>query len=164
MPLQEIEEISVPAYGLQQVGVRRAQLGEFGVELVVTGTSNTELRWIKPDGKRQKSVPKAVQEHSAEELKEIKAAATDLRKMLPAQRDRIEKLYLEQKTWTYPAWRERYLDHPVVGTLARRLIWKFTNQERTGAGVFYEGQIVGRDGQDRKSTRLNSSHVAISYA
>jgi hypothetical protein len=146
MPLQEIEEISVPAYGLQEVGVRRAQLGEFGVELVVTGTSTTELRWIKPDGNRQKSVPKAVKEHSAEELKEIKAAATDLRKMLPAQRDRIENLYLEQKSWTYPAWRERYLDHPVVGTLARRLIWKFTNAERTGAGVFYEGQIVGRDG------------------
>jgi hypothetical protein len=146
MPLQEIEEISVPIYGLQEVGVRRAQLGEFGVELVVTGTSTTELRWSKPDGKRQKSVPKAVKEHSAEELKEIKAAATDLRKMLPAQRDRIENLYLEQKNWTYQAWRERYLDHPVVGTLARRLIWKFTNQERTGAGVFYEGRIVGRDG------------------
>jgi hypothetical protein len=146
MPLQEIEEISVPAYGLQEVGVRRAQLGEFGVELVVTGTSNTELRWLKPDGKRQKSVPRAVKEHSTEELKEIKAAAADLRKMLPAQRDRIENLYLEQKTWTHRAWRERYLDHPVVGTLARRLIWKFTNQKRTGAGVFYEGRIVGRDG------------------
>jgi len=146
MPLLEIEEISVPAYGLQEVGVRRALLGEFGVELVVTGTSTTELRWIKPDGKRQKSVPKAVKEHYAEDLKEIKAAATDLRKMLPAQRDRIENLYLEQKSWTYQAWRQRYLDHPVVGTLARRLIWKFTNEERTGAGVFYYGRIVGRDG------------------
>jgi hypothetical protein len=146
MPLLEIEEISVPAYGLQEVGVRHAQLGEFGVELVVTGTSTTELRWIKPDGKRQKSVPKAVKEHNAEDLKEIKAAATDLRKMLPAQRDRIENLYLEQKSWTYRAWRQRYLDHPVVGTLARRLIWKFTNEERTGAGVFYNGRIVGRDG------------------
>ena len=146
MPLLEIEEISVPAYGLQEVGVRRALLGEFGVELVVTGTSTTELRWIKPDGKRQKSVPKAVKEHYAEDLKEIKAAATDLRKMLPAQRDRIENLYLEQKSWTYQAWRQRYLDHPVVGALARRLIWKFTNEERTGAGVFYNGRIVGRDG------------------
>ena len=146
MPLLEIEEISVPAYGLQEVGVRRAQLGEFGVELVVKGTSTTELRWIKPDGKRQKSVPKAVKEHYAEDLKEIKAAATDLRKMLPAQRDRIENLYLEQKSWTYQTWRQRYLDHPVVGTLARRLIWKFTNDERTGAGVFYDGRIVGRDG------------------
>ena len=146
MPLQEIEEISVPTYGLQEVGVRREQLSGFGVELVVTGTSTTELRWIKPDGNRQKSVPKAVKEYSAEQLKGIKSTAADLRKMLPAQRDRIENLYLEQKSWNYSAWRERYLDHPLVGTLARRLIWKFRNEERSGAGVFYEGRIVGRNG------------------
>jgi Domain of unknown function (DUF4132) len=146
MPLEEIEDMSVPTYGLQEVGVRREQVGEFGGELVVTGTSSTELRWIKPDGKRQKSVPKALREHHLEDLKELKTAATDLRKMLPAQRDRIENLYLEQKRWTYPVWRERYLDHPVVGTLARRLIWRFTSAERTSASVYHEGRMVGRDG------------------
>ena len=144
--LQEVEEISVPTYGLQEVGVRRAQLGEFTVELIVTGTTSTELRWIRPDGKRQKSVPKAVKEHNPEDLNEIKAVATDLKKMLPAQRDRIENLYLQQMSWTYPSWRERYLDHPLVGTLARRLIWKFTDGERTVAGVFHEDRIVGRNG------------------
>jgi hypothetical protein len=146
LPRDEIEEMSVPVYGLQEVGVRREQLGEFGVELVVTGTSTTELRWIKPDGKRQKSVPKAVKEHHAEELKELKAAAKDVQKMLPAQRDRIENLYLEQKSWTFPVWRERYLDHPLVGTLARRLIWRFSSGDRAAASVFYDGRIVGRDG------------------
>ena len=128
LPREEIEEMAVPAYGLQEVGVRREQFGEFGVELVVTGTSSTELRWVRPDGKRQKSVPKAVKEHHAEELKELKAAARDIQKMLPAQRDRIEKLYLEQKSWAFPIWRERYLDHPLVGTLARRLIWRFSSR------------------------------------
>ena len=162
MPLQEVEEISVPAYGLQEVGVMRAQFGEFTVELVITGTSTTELRWIWPDGKRQKSVPKAVKERHAEDLKEVKAAATDLRKMLPAQRDRIENLYLEQKSWMYSVWRERYLDHPLVGTLARRLIWRFTDGERTAAGVFHEARIVGRSGHDLDwvdaSTRVELWH------
>ena len=143
---EEIEEMSVPAYGLQEVGVRRVRLGEFTAELVVAGTSTTELRWIKPDGGLQKSVPKKVREHHPEELKELKAAARDVQRMLPAQRDRIENLYLEQKSWTFPVWRERYLDHPLVGTLARRLIWSFGDQDRTAAGVFYEGRIVGRDG------------------
>ncbi len=148
LPREEIEEMSVPDYGLQEVvGVRREQLGEFSAELVVTGTGTTELRWAKPDGKKwQKSVPKAVKEHHAEELKELKAAATDVQKMLPAQRDRIENLYLEQKSWAFPVWRERYLDHPLVGTLARRLIWRFSSGDRTAAGVFYDGRIVGRDG------------------
>jgi Domain of unknown function (DUF4132) len=146
LPREEIEEMAVPAYGLEEVGVRREQLGEFGVELVVTGTSTTELRWVKADGKRQKSVPKAVKEHHAEELKELKVAARDVQKMLPAQRDRIENLYLEQKSWPFLLWRERYLDHPLVGTLARRLIWRFSSGDRVAAGVFYDGRIVGRDG------------------
>jgi hypothetical protein len=146
LPREEIEELSVPTYGLEEVGLRRERLGEFGVELVVTGTSTTELRWIKADGKRQKSVPKAVKEHYAEELKELKAAARDVQKMLPAQRDRIENLYLEQKSWPFDLWWERYLDHPLVGTLARRLIWRFSSGDRVAAGVFYDGRIVGRDG------------------
>jgi hypothetical protein len=146
LPQGEIEEMSVPAYGLQEVGLRRERLGEFGAEVVVTGTSTTELRWIKPDDKLQKSVPKVVKEHHAEELKELKAAARDVQRMLPAQRDRIESLYLEQKSWAFPVWRERYLDHPLVGTLARRLIWRFSSGDRAAAGVFYDGRIVGRDG------------------
>ena len=146
LPREEIEEMSVPDYGLQEVGVRRERLGEYGVELAVTGTSATELRWLRPDGKRQRSVPTFLKEHHAEELKELKAAARDLQKMLPAQRDRIESLYLEQKSWIFPIWRERYLDHPLVGTLARRLIWRFSGGGRTAAGVFYDGRIVGRDG------------------
>ena len=128
------------------MGRRRERISEFGVEVAVTGTSATELRWFRPDGKRQKSVPKPIKEHHAEELKELKAVAKDLQKMLPAQRDRIESLYLEQKRWAFPIWRERYLDHPLVGTLARRLIWRFSGGGRDAAGIFYEGRIVGRDG------------------
>jgi len=147
IPREEIEEMSVPAYGLTEVGLRREQVGEFTAVLSVTGTSATELRWVRPDGKLQKSVPKAVKEQHADELKELKAAAKDIQKMLPAQRDRIENLYLEEKSWTYDVWRGRYLDHPLVGTLARRLIWRFTEGDRTSAGVWYEGRMTGRNGR-----------------
>ena len=43
--------------------------------------------------------------------------------MLPAQRERIDSLFLLQKRWPLETWRQRYLDHPLVGTIARRLIW-----------------------------------------
>ncbi len=105
------------------------------------------MRWKRPDSKNQKSVPKAVKERHAEGLKELKQAARDVQKMLPAQRDRIESLYLEQKNWPYPVWRERYLDHPLVGVLGRRLIWRFNNGDRAAAGVWHEGQIVDRMGR-----------------
>jgi hypothetical protein len=47
----------------------------------------------------------------------------DIQSMVSAQRDRIDSLFLAQKTWPAGVWRERYIDHPLVGTIARRLIW-----------------------------------------
>ncbi|NJN62435.1 MAG: hypothetical protein HC795_13725, partial [Coleofasciculaceae cyanobacterium RL_1_1] len=50
---EEIEELGVPTYGLETVDTRREMLGDFTAELVVTGTSSTVLRWLKPDGTPQ---------------------------------------------------------------------------------------------------------------
>ena len=147
VPRAEVEEMAVPAYGLEEVGCRREQLGDFTAELAIAGTASVELRWFKPDGKPQKSIPKAVKDNHADTLKELKQAAKDIQKMLPAQRDRIENLYLEQKTWDYAIWRERYLDHPLIGTLARRIIWEFQDSDRAAAAIWHDGNLVGRDGQ-----------------
>lgn len=146
MSRAEIEELAVPAYGLQQVGVRREQVGSYTAELIITGTNTTELRWINADGKTQTSVPKTVKEAHADLIKELNAAAKDMRAMLPAQRDRIERVYAERKTWDFAAWRERYLDHPLVGTLVRRLLWQFRRGDQTVTGVWHNEQIVGRNG------------------
>ena len=143
----EIEEISVPSYGLDTVGQRCEQFGDYTAELVVTGTNTTTLQWIKTDGKRQKSAPQKVKEEYAEELKELSQTAKDLKKMIPAQRDRLERLYLTQQRWPLATWRERYLDHPLVGTLARRLIWHFKRGKRTASGMWQEGQLVDHSGR-----------------
>ncbi|MEZ6073423.1 MAG: DUF4132 domain-containing protein [Pirellulales bacterium] len=148
LPRDEIEEMAVPAYGLGEIGVRRETLGDFTAELVVTGTTSTELRWRRADGKMQKSVPKAVKENFADDLKELKAAAKDIQKMLPAQRDRIDALALGQKSWPYAIWSQRYLDHPLVGTLARRLVWTFRQDgaETTCDATWLDGRLVDADG------------------
>jgi hypothetical protein len=142
---EELEEMSVPDYGLEEVGRLRESFGDFAAELVVTGTNSAEIRWFNTDGKQQKSVPAFVKTNHAEELKELTHAVKDIKKMLPAQRDRIENLYLEEKRWDYKTWRERYLEHPLVGTLARRLIWRF--DEATTA-IFLDGKLVDKDGND----------------
>jgi hypothetical protein len=56
--------------------------------------------------------------------------------MLPAQRERLDGLFLAQKSWPLAVWRERYLDHPLVGVLARRMIWEFTTDGKTTAGMW----------------------------
>jgi hypothetical protein len=69
-------------------------------------------------------VPAKVKSDHKDELKELQQSLKDIQSMLPAQRDRIDSLFLREKTWPADEWRERYLNHPLIGTIARRLIWR----------------------------------------
>lgn len=141
IPRDELEEMSVPAYGLMDVGERTELLGEFTARLCIA-SRKPMLQWFKPDGKQQKTVPKAVKDDFGDELKELKQAAKDIEKMLPAQAARIEQTYLDQREWELPVWRERYLDHPLVGILARRLIWSFQRGRNRASAIWTEDGLV----------------------
>ena len=150
LPRDEIEEMGVPDYGLTEVGRLTQPLGDYVAEFTVTGTTSTQLVWRKvgsdpvnqPIKKPIKSVPAAVKRDHADELKELRATAKDIQKMLPAQRDRIDSLFLDRREWPLAAWRERYLDHPLVGTLARRIIWRFTSGDTTCSAMWLDGRLV----------------------
>src|SRR5205814_1911998 len=62
LPRDELEEMSVPTYGLTDVGVCEETMGEFTARSTVTGTTSTELVWVKGDGKVQRGVPASVKE------------------------------------------------------------------------------------------------------
>ncbi|WP_308378899.1 DUF4132 domain-containing protein [Streptomyces sp. ISL-43] len=140
---EEVEELAVPTYGLDAAGldaagptgVGRAEFtfGEAAALLEVRG-SKAVLSWRDAAGKAVKTVPAAVRQDHAEELKELKAAVKDIDKMLSARAERLDRQFLARRTWAYGAWRERYLDHPLVGTLARRLVWTVA-----GVPAVYDG-------------------------
>ncbi|MEZ6128650.1 MAG: DUF4132 domain-containing protein [Planctomycetaceae bacterium] len=155
LPRDEIEEMAVPAYGLEDVGLRRETFGEYTAELRAASDGSTKLQWLKADGKSQKSEPAAVKKDHAEDLKELKAAAKDIAKMLPAQKERLDSLFLELKSWPFDVWRERYLDHPLVGVIARRLIWRFTTGKTVADGIWLDSanEIVGAN--DRPLKKLS---------
>jgi hypothetical protein len=118
----DLEELGVPAYGFDESGVRRETFDGATCELKLEGRK-VVTAWTNDKGKAVKAPPAAVKETYAEDLKELKLAATDAEKMLTAQRDRIDGLMGVPKTWTLEDFRERYLAHPIVGQIARRLIW-----------------------------------------
>ncbi|MEY9993754.1 hypothetical protein ABIE67_005786 [Streptomyces sp. V4I8] len=104
------------------MGQAEHRFGEVTALLEVRGPKAV-LSWRNASGKTVKSVPAAVRRDHADELKELKAAVKDIDKMLSAQSERLDRQFLARRRWPYAAWRERYLDHPLVGTLARRLLW-----------------------------------------
>lgn len=142
----ELEEMSVPSYGLTEVGTLRETMGDFTAELTADSTG-AELRWIRAGGKASTAVPAAVKRDFADQVKELKAAAKDIARMLPAQRQRVECLYLQNRSWSYPVWRQRYLDHPLVGIIARKLIWALEEDGNTREAMFFDGKLVDVDGE-----------------
>jgi hypothetical protein len=140
--LTTLTEAAIPDYGLSPTGQRQEQIGDFTATLAVVGSVSVDLRWHRADGKQQKSVPKSVKDCHADALSALKLVVEDIKKMLSVQRDRLESFYLQPCTWDYPTWRQNYLEHPLVGTLSRRLIWQFRQQDKITAAIWWQEQLV----------------------
>lgn len=143
---EEVEELSVPDYGLARVGGRTERLGEAECEITVEA-DGVKLLWRNASGKTVKSPPADVKRDHPETVKELKATVKDIAKMVSAQSERLDRQYLARRHWHFAAWRERYLDHPLVGTVARRLIWIVDGT----AAVHFGGELRAVDGEPVKA-------------
>lgn len=142
----QLQEMFVDRFGLETVGRRTVLFGEYRAELTIE-RNKAKISWFKPDGEQQKSVPALVKKEHTDALNELKRTAKSINKTLSATKGYIESLYLYDASWVWTTWRERYHDHPLVGTIARRLIWRFERgDERTG-GLWDGEQFVDAAGQ-----------------
>ena len=129
---EDLEELFVPTFGMTDAGVLRVPIGDVTAEVSMDDAS---IEWILANGKRQKSVPAALKKST--EVKELKKTAAELETMLRTQRERIDGLYLAPRSWSFADWRARYRDHPLVGVVARRLIWKFVDDDGAATATLW---------------------------
>jgi Domain of unknown function (DUF4132) len=121
MSRTDLEELGVPAFAFER-GVLRQELGAASVELRVVG-NKVVTQWTNDKGKAVKAPPAAVKSDFKDDVKELKQFAQDAEGILLAGRERLDTMYLADSSWTLADWRERYLDHGLIGTIAERLIW-----------------------------------------
>jgi len=113
----------VPDFGLDQRGLLVKRLGDHGAAEVCLAGSKALVRFYNAAGKALTTVPAAIRRDHAGELQEVRLAAKGLDQLLKTQRSRIEAMLVAPRRWDFSTWKDRYLEHPVVGALARRLIW-----------------------------------------
>jgi hypothetical protein len=142
MSTEELEEVAVPTLGFTEVGSLHQQLGEFTAALELNEHGHFELSWLR-SGKKQKTTPATVKSSHAEEMSSLQRTAKEADKLLTAQRHRLEQLLREERSWSYADFQSRYLDHPLMGTLARRLLWRFGES----AGAWHDGRLVDERGK-----------------
>jgi hypothetical protein len=119
----ELLELAVPTNGLDATGRREVAVADHTAVLTIEG-DGVSLTWRAPDGRVSSNVPTALAEQRAA-VAAVKDEAKELRKALGLERGRVEDLFTEGREWAIADWRARYLDHPVTGSIARRLIWAF---------------------------------------
>ncbi|HEU0035103.1 MAG TPA: DUF4132 domain-containing protein [Kofleriaceae bacterium] len=139
----DLEELSLPAFGLDVEGRARVELGEHVAELAIVEDKVT-LTFFEGD-KRLKSVPAAVKSAHAEALAELKTTHKELAALVPTVRARLERWMFEPRTWPLADLRARYLDHPLVARLARRVIYAIGEHASV---IFFDGRPLDRAGKE----------------
>jgi len=141
---EDLEDRAVPTHDLVD-GRRRLPVGPYTVEIVVRGPRAVDLVWFDAAGAPLAEEPPEARRVHAAAHRRARGLADEVRKSLLAQRDRLERLLAAERTWPLAAWRERYLDHPLLAVLARRLIWAFGDGEQRALGAWLDGRLVGAD-------------------
>ncbi len=142
---EDLEERGVPGHGLSEVGRLERRVGAFRFELTMPPGGGIEQRWVGEDGALRKSTPSAVRDEFPGDLAELKRVAKELQKTFAAVRHRLESAALRRRAWPLEEWRRAFLDHPVVGALARRLVWRFVAGAARIEAAWSDRRLVGVD-------------------
>lgn len=113
----EAAELAVDNHGLGPDGGRSFPY-EGGLVLVVAIDGDKPRVLALRHGTALKSVPPGVDASVPRSL------VKQLGKTLGLERARVEGLFSSGREWAWETWVERYLIHPVTGSIARRLIWE----------------------------------------
>ena len=134
--------MAVPSYGLNDQGEARIQAGDCQSVIRLTGARAVEAQWFNAEGKALKAAPAEVKKAYPQGLKDWQKQAAEITDALIGQASRLEASYLSGRQWRYADWRERFLLHPLLGWLGRRLIWVFEQADQTRHGLSLDGRLI----------------------
>jgi hypothetical protein len=131
----ELLETGVEDHELDAAGWRSLTIGDWTAVVALEPPGTVTTTWRDPSGSAKASLPKPVKDAHAEEAKAVASLVKEIRATVATERDRLDRLFLEERRWPLAQWRERYLAHPVTGTLARTLVWRFAGASGEAVGV-----------------------------
>ncbi|MFF5263078.1 DUF4132 domain-containing protein [Actinomadura viridis] len=142
----QLVERGVPAHGLGPDGSLTREVGRYQAVLAIEDPRTVRLTFTGDVGHRLlRTVPAALKDGHADEVKELKALAKEVRGTLADERARVEGLLTAGRDWPYAEWCRHYRDHPITGVVTRGLIWEFE----------------GRDGVWRAATPAEEALVTV---
>lgn len=140
----KLEELAVPNFGINK-GLITKTVGDYRAQITIENIHEINLKWEIAD-KQQNSIPEKIKNDHKEELNDIKKVIKEIESILPAQKDRIEKLYMKSRTWNFNEWVESYISHPLISVISKKLIWHFSDTEKSIQGFYLNNEFVDTHG------------------
>lgn len=140
----ELDEVTVPTHGLDQNSSLIQVVADGKAVLHIEG-DQVATEWIAGNGSALKS-PSTAMKADTEALKAIRNLTKEVKADLSVQIDRLQRIYLEKREWPVQIWYQRYCAHPLVGPLARRVIWWLESADGHSVAV-----LPSADGQSLHS-------------
>jgi len=133
----EIEDMAAPDFGLEN-GRLTEEYGEY-IATLTLAHGKADVQWQKA-GKPLKSAPAALKATHADELKELKAAQTQAQQTYTAQRDRLDRSFVDERRLAWPWFAQYYFNHGLMSELARLLIWRLHRPDGSFQDALYLGE------------------------
>lgn len=145
LSLEELEERVVPDFGLGAEGVLVEGLSGGAGELSLDERGRARLVWRS--GAKVVSAPTAAMKAgSADVVAGLKRAKKDLEAAVGAQKRRLDGMFVGRRRIPYGEWVERYLEHPVMRVLTKRLVWDFRRVDDTVLAMPRDWEVGGGRG------------------
>jgi hypothetical protein len=142
--------------GLQELGCYRETIGRYTAECRIDSTGSVTCHWLHPEKPTQATPPKIVKSCHGDELVRLQKQSERLRQSLQKNRFLIERLYLRPHTFTWDELQHGFLEHRLLGPLARCLIWQAVDEPNRGSFIWHDDHYVDATGTNQAPARLAS--------
>jgi predicted DNA-binding WGR domain protein len=168
MTKRDLADLSIPRLGIDAQGSLPIAVGH-GFELVLEcSLTGITQAWVDQAGARHASPPAALRKRAPDLVKTATKRAKELRQALSDVARRFEDGYVQQRTFLFAPFSERFLEHDTAVWIARRLLWEVEPPGRAATIIGYNGQAwvdaVGNPQTPAPDARLRLWHPIHSSA
>lgn len=135
--ITDLEDFSIQDFNLTN-GSRQFSFKNYSAQLSLIEFGKTKIEWIKPKGEKQKSIPSFVRKEMKEELKELQNIVKLIPKTLTIQRDRLDRSYIQKRTFPFNHFQKYYLHHGLMSFLTQKLIWNFEKDHQKTTAIYWK--------------------------
>jgi hypothetical protein len=131
----QLRERVVPSAGLDGEHRREVTLPDGSTAVLAVDTAGkASLAFVTAAGRRVAAPPASAKREASGEVARLREELKGLRKLLAAERVRLEELLVSGASWSGADWQRFYADHPVVGAQAKALLWEVRTGDAAAEG------------------------------